>query len=259
MEIAIIAGTGIDDTHEFAPEHVIEVSTPFGSCAVSRKRFAGTELAFIARHGFDHSVPPSLVNYRAQIAALKKVGVNRVIGVCTVGSLTSKLPPGSFAVLTDFIDLTRTRITTFFDQPGGPVVHTDFSQPYCPELTAALTDACQAQGLYFESKGIYLAVEGPRYETPAEIRLYASWGAHVVGMTNVPEVVLAREAGLCYGALAFVSNLACGLSQSSLSHEGVKESVRQSASSIISVLRDVIRRIPQHRKCKCSTNNELVL
>ncbi|MGB9619754.1 MAG: MTAP family purine nucleoside phosphorylase, partial [Armatimonadota bacterium] len=199
MRIGVIGGTGVDELPELTRGRVVQVATRFGSAVLVETQFAGAELVFVPRHGPDHSVPPSLVNYRAQTAALKKTGVRRVIGVCAVGSLTSDLPPGSFAVLVDFIDLTKRRVSTFFDEPGQPVAHTDFTQPYCPELSKALVEACGARAVQFEPRAIYAGVEGPRYETPAEVKLYASWGAHVVGMTNVPEVVLAREAGLCYG------------------------------------------------------------
>ena len=259
MRIAVIGGTGIDDLPEFARGQRVDVATRFGSALMLRTHFADTELVFVPRHGPDHAVPPSLVNYRAQVAALKKIGITRVIGLCAVGSLIPDLPPGSLAVLADFIDLTRRRTCTFFDEPGGPIAHTDFTEPYCPEISAALTEACHVRAVLFEPRAVYLGVEGPRYETPAEIKLYASWGAHVVGMTNVPEVVLAREAGLCYGALAIVSNLACGLSPGRLSHEEVRNTVRAAAEQVVPVLRDAIARIPVEPRCTCQANTALVV
>jgi 5'-methylthioadenosine phosphorylase len=182
-----------------------------------------------------------------------------VIGLCAVGSLTPELPTGSFAVLTDFIDLTKRRIDTFFDEPGGPVAHTDFTRPYCPEVSSALAEACRAVGVSFEESAVYVGVEGPRYETPAEIRLYASWGAHVVGMTNVPEVVLVREAGLCYGALAIVTNLTCGPSPTPISHEQVRSAMRVAGKSIRSILGHAIHGIPRACRCACSANTALVV
>jgi len=259
MKLAIIGGTGIDEMDGFRSERVMTVSTRFGDADVVLSRFCDNEIVFLPRHGVDHSVSPSNINYRAQIAALKKLEVNRAIGIAAVGSLTTDLPGGSFAVLGDFIDLTKRREDSFFNAPGEPVVHTDFTKPYCPNISDALNKACKVVNVWHKSRAVYVGVEGPRYESPAEIKLYSSWGAHVIGMTNLPEVLLAREAGICYGAIAVVSNLASGLSPTPLSHDEVRAVVIEAGDKLQKILHHAINEILIERECTCGLNTELVL
>ena len=193
------------------------------------------------------------------MASLSKIGVDAVFGVCAAGSLKAELIPGSFVVLSDFIDLTKRRADTFFDSDSGPVVHTDLSQPYCPHASSSLTQACEVASVDYRAQGVYVGVEGPRYESPAEIRLYASWGADVIGMTNVPEVILAKEAGLCYGAIAIVTNLASGIGDATLSHDDVRAEMAESMSRLQDVLVTAIDRFPQIRQCTCRANTGLVI
>ncbi|MCE5323822.1 MTAP family purine nucleoside phosphorylase [bacterium] len=256
MDIAVIGGTGIDEIMEV--NSMSTLTTRFGQAQIIYGRLNGIDLLFVPRHGSDHSVPPSMIDYRAQIAAIRKLGVTRVIGICAVGSLKKNLPPGSFAILGDFIDLTRKRVDTFFDDPEGPVVHTDFTLPYCPEMSEALSMACGQAGVEFVSGAVYAGVEGPRYESPAEIRLYASWGAHVIGMTNIPEVILAKEAGLCYGAMGVVTNMASGISPTPLSHDEVREAMTSASKKLADVLRIALENIPVERACTCASNKALV-
>lgn len=255
--LAVIGGTGLDEMLALDSGDTMRVTTRFGSVDVIGGRLGGIELVFVPRHGLDHSIPPSLINYRAQIAGLKSLGVRRVVGVAAVGSLEPDLGGGSFAVLRDFIDLTKRRADTFFDEPGAAVVHTDFTEPYCPEVSSALIEACAVEGVRFREDAIYVGVEGPRYETPAEVRLYASWGGHVVGMTNVPEAALAREAGLCYGAVAVVSNLACGLSPTPLTHDNVRAVVTQAGESLVGIIRRALSGITSTPRCLCASNTGL--
>jgi 5'-methylthioadenosine phosphorylase len=255
--IAIIGGTGIDEISDFGA--IVTVTTPYGPAEIVEAQLCGARFLFVPRHGIQHSVPPGLINYRAQIAALKTMKVDRIIGVCAVGSLTHDLPARSLAILGDFIDLTKKRADTYFDEPSGPAIHTDFTEPYCPEVSGALRDACRDEGVHFKTDAVYVGVEGPRYETPAEIKLYASWGGHVIGMTNVPEVILAREAGLCYGALSIVSNLACGLSPTPLSHDDVRSAVASAAQTLANVLRKAMKGLPETRECTCADNIGLIV
>lgn len=257
MRLAVIGGTGIDEMDCFTGGSPANVLTRFGSTDIVEGRMNGQEIVFLPRHGLRHSVPPSRIDYRAQIAALRKLEVDAVIGVCTVGSLKADLHPGSFAVLSDFIDLTKRRVDTFFDSENGPVVHTDLTQPYCPLVSDALRRACADAGATFEADAVYVGVEGPRYETPAEIRLYASWGGHVIGMTNLPEAILAREAGLCYGALAVVTNLASGLSPTRLNHEEVRSAMASSSERLKTILTRALGGISDTRECGCRDNNRL--
>lgn len=257
MNTAIIGGTGIDEMPEFASGSERVVSTRFGDAIVIESERDGGRLVFMPRHGTGHGVPPSLINYRANMAALRKLGVKRVIGVCAVGSLKTTITAGSFVVLGDFIDLTKRRIDTFFDQPGDAVVHTDLSWPYCPEISAALVQACIHEKVLHEPDAVYVGVEGPRYESPGEIRLYGSWGGDVIGMTNLPEVVLAREAGLCYGALGIVTNLGAGLCPAPLSHDDVRAAMISAGISLEKVLSRALRSIPEARGCTCASNTAL--
>jgi 5'-methylthioadenosine phosphorylase len=244
--VAIIGGTGLDEMPGFVSGDTLEVTTRFGSEQVIR--------CSLPRHGVRHSTPPHTINYRAQIAGLKKLGVESVVGVCSVGSLRPDLRPGSLAVLGDLIDFTKRRADTFFEAGEG-VTHTDFSHTYCPEVSAALVEACRQSGLAFKVDAVYVGVEGPRYETPAEVRLFASWGGDVVGMTNVPEAILAREAGLCYGALAVVTNLATGLESGPLSHDDVREAVGESMERLFAVLTLAAPMAGGPRACSCRSQS----
>lgn len=256
--LAVIAGTGVDEQTEFTEAAPMSVSTRFGEAQVVRCEIDRIKFVFLPRHGPTHSLPPHLVNHRANIAALKLLGVERVVGVCSVGSLMTQLQPGSFAILGDFVDLTRRTITTYFDEPGV-VAHTDFSRPYCPEISDALAGACEAEHVGVTREAVYVGVDGPRYETPAEVRLYAAWGGHVVGMTGVPEAILAREAGLCYGALAVVTNFAAGLSPTPLTHEEVRRAMAAAGPDLRRILARALRSIPASRACACASTNGISL
>ena len=259
MLIALIAGTGIDEMPYFRSAESTRVQTRFGEADVIHSSVNGHRVLLLARHGRRHSIPPDKINVKAQIAALKKCGADRVIGVCAVGSLKAGLGPGSFAVTADFIDFTKRGQHTFFDEPGAPVAHTDFANPYCPEIREALSLACADCGLAAEADVVYIGVDGPRYETPAEIRLFESWGAHVVGMTNVAEAVLAREAGLCYARLAIVTNLASAISPTPLSHDEVRLAMMSCSEKLDAVLMRAIERMPSEARCGCRANTALVV
>lgn len=257
MAFAVIGGTGVDELPEVASGRQFSVTTKFGTAEVVELRMGAETILFIPRHGRDHSTPPSRINSRSQIAALKKLGVDSVIGVAAAGSLSPSLGPGAVAVLGDFIDLTRRSERSFFDEPEGPVVHTDFTVPYCPRLSDVLTRACESAGAAFRSDAVYVGVDGPRYETPAEIRLYASWGGHVIGMTNVPEVVLAREAGLCYAAVAVVTNFAAGLSPAPLAHDEVRQAMLHTSDLLRRILNFSLSALPGSVRCTCASNTAL--
>lgn len=259
MKFALIGGTGIDEMAGFTSEKVLNVSTRYGNAEVLECIFCEKDIYFLPRHGLSHSVAPAQINYRAQIAGLKKLGVEQVIGISAVGSLTRDLIPGSFTVLSDFIDLTRHRKDTFFDDPSGPVVHTDFTHPYCPEISSTLINACIEAGVEYKAHATYVGVDGPRYESPAEIKLYSSWGGDVVGMTNLPEVVLAKEAGLCYGAISIVTNFAAGICPAPLCHDEVRAAVLSTTQSLSSILRNSIANLPVESRCRCRSNSSLIV
>lgn len=229
MALAIIGGTGVYDPDLLSRPREEKVETPYGSVLLLRGEYGDREVVFLNRHGGGHALPPHRVNYRANIWALREAGVRRVIATAAVGSLSLAYAPGHMAFLDQFIDFTKQRPTTFFDDR---VVHTDFSQPYCPNLRATLYGIAKEYGITAHSKGCYVATEGPRFETPAEIRAYRLLGGDVVGMTGVPEVVLARELGLCYGTVALVTNYAAGISAGTLSHDEVLAAMERQSGDL---------------------------
>jgi 5'-methylthioadenosine phosphorylase len=175
--------------------------------------------------------------------ALADSGVSRVLSTAAVGSLRPELRPGDIAVVEDFIDFTKRREFTVFDSPREKVVHVDFSKPYCPELTDALRLGAESAKVSIGAGVTYLCVEGPRYESPAEVRMFARWGGDVVGMTGVPEVVLAGEMNLCYGSLAIVTNYAAGISEHPLSHQEVLQCMAERSQSILHILEKAVSAI----------------
>lgn len=204
----------------------MEVPTPFGPVLLKR---ASQELFFLGRHGKGHRLPPHKINYRANIWALQEVGVEAILATFAVGSLTESLGAGSIVILDDFLDFTTQRPKTFFEDE---VVHTDMTRPYSPRLRKALLAAGEAIELELVDGGCYVCTDGPRYESPAEVRMFASLGGHVVGMTGLPEAVLARELGIEYGAVAMVTNLGAGLGEDPLSHHEVAAQVGQMQAAV---------------------------
>ncbi len=250
LKTAVIGGTGLDDAAQQLQGCVRDVETVYGCVSLMQCAANETSYWFLARHGLQHNTPPHLINYRAQIAGLKAVGVERIIGVCSVGSLDYQLPPGSLVVLTDFIDMTRRHTHTFWN-PQSKVWHSDFTQPYCAHISGILLECCRRMG-FPPTTAVYAGVDGPRYETPAEVRLYASWGAQVVGMTNVPEAILAREAGLCYGALGVVTNFAAGLTSKPQSHDEVKACFASLSEQVLQVVSQAVDQLSSSLQTSCS-------
>jgi 5'-methylthioadenosine phosphorylase len=207
--IGIIGGSGLYDLAGLTDTAWVPVSTPWG--APSDEVFVGTlggvALAFLPRHGRGHRIPPTEVNYRANIAALKSLGVVDVISVSAVGSLREALPPGHFVIVDQFIDRSTQRPASFFGT--GLVAHVSMAHPTCTRLGRHLAAALEAAGVPHVVGGTYVAIEGPQFSTLAESRLYRSWGADVIGMTNLPEARLAREAELCYATVAMVTDFDC--------------------------------------------------
>ncbi len=223
MEFGVIGGTGFYSLSDEQAGDRVDVETRYGRVEVSRARVGEVAVAFLARHGKGHSVPPHRVNYRGNIAALKELGVRNVLASAAVGSMSEEMPPGSLVVLTQFLDFTRGRASTFFDGDEGEVTHVDMTEPYCAHLRAELQAAGEALGERVHPEGVYVCAEGPRFETAAEIEMFRKLGGDVVGMTSVPEVVLAREAGMCYAAVGIVTNWAAGVSKEPVRHEEVSD------------------------------------
>lgn len=248
MLFALIGGTGFYSLSE-RPGERIEVHTSYGVVALDRARVGDTEVAFLPRHGVSHSIPPHRVNYRANIAALKELGVRNILASASVGSMCQTMPPGSLVTLTQFLDFTRARASTFFDGEEHEVVHTDMSEPYCPHLREELGRAAAALGEELQPRGTYVCAEGPRFETPAEIEMFRRLGGELVGMTNVPEVVLAREASICYAAVAVVTNWAAGLSSEPVRHEQVSDFMAEHTARLRALFEAVIQ---SHQEVDCS-------
>lgn len=250
--VGIIGGTGFSEglaelSGGAGMDQVVE--TPHGPVKLRILSLDAGEIVFVPRHGFGHAVPPHRINHLAHVDALVKCGVKHVLSTSAVGSLKASLAPGDLIVLSDFIDLRGGPPTTFFEGEGGAVRHTDFTEPFCGELRSLLLQntagalAATTHPPTVHDHGIYLCLSGPRYETPAEVRLFASWGADVVGMTIAPEAVLAREMGLCYATVAVVTNLAAGLSGQLLSHQEVEAQMAATRPIIIQLLHRTATRL----------------
>ncbi len=207
--VGVLGGSGLYDMEGLKDVREVRIRTPFGSPsdAVILGTLEGVRVAFLSRHGRGHRLNPSEINYRANIYALKSLGVSRVISVSAVGSMKEAIRPGEMVFPDQFIDLTKRRASTFFE--GGMVAHVAFGQPICPSLAQALAASGGQLGAGFHRGGTYLCMEGPQFSTKAESRLYRQWGVDVIGMTNMPEAKLAREAELCYATIALVTDYDC--------------------------------------------------
>ncbi len=208
-KIGVIGGSGLYAIEGLVDIREVEVETPFGmpSDAYILGTLQGQELVFLPRHGRGHRVPPSALNFRANIYGLKALGVEWVISVSAVGSMREEIRPGDLVLPDQFFDRTRTRVSTFFDQ--DVVAHVAFADPVCPVVTQALRQSAEATEATVHAGGTYLCIEGPQFSTRAESQIYRQWGVDVIGMTNLPEARLAREAELCYATLALATDYDC--------------------------------------------------
>jgi 5'-methylthioadenosine phosphorylase len=207
--LAVIGGSGLYDVPGLTDVRQTRVDTPFGppSDVVVEGRLGETRLLFLPRHGRGHRVPPHRIDFRANVCALKKLGATHLVSISAVGSMREDIPPGDFVVVDQFIDLTRRRVSTFFED--GMVGHVGFADPVCAELSSALAGAARRAGARVHEGGTYVCIEGPQFSTRAESRLYRSWGVSVIGMTAMPEAKLAREAELPYALLALSTDYDC--------------------------------------------------
>ena len=207
--VGVIGGSGLYEMEALRSVREIRVRTPFGapSDAIIVGVIEGVRVAFLSRHGRGHRLNPGEINYRANIYALKSLGVSRVISVSAVGSMKESIRPGDVVFPDQFIDLTKRRASTFFE--GGMVAHVAFGQPVCAGLAETLASSSQRLGARFHRGGAYLCIEGPQFSTKGESTLYRQWGVDVIGMTNMPEAKLAREAELCYATMALATDYDC--------------------------------------------------
>jgi 5'-methylthioadenosine phosphorylase len=251
IKFGIIGGTGVYDPQIWQAAREQTVTTKFGSVIVQVGSYNGKEIAFLPRHGANHSVPPHLINYRANILAMQTLGVQKIVATAAVGSLNPAMAPGDFVLVDQFMDFTKQRPLTFHEGGEQGVVHIDLTEPYCSELRAVLKSAARVTGLRVLAGGNYVCTEGPRFETPAEIRMYRLLGGDLVGMTSVPEVVLAREAEICYATVAMVTNFAAGISPTNLTHSEVVETMNQNNDNLRSLVMKTMEIITEERNCPC--------
>jgi 5'-methylthioadenosine phosphorylase len=234
--LAIIGGSGLAQLAGLEVTRRQIVRTPYGepSGPITFGSLAGTEVAFLARHGYGHTLAPHEINYRANLWALKEKGATRIVAVCTVGGIAPEFAAGALAIPGQLIDYTWGRKSTYFEGAGQPVVHVDFTHPYCEATRAMIAEAAQRAGVAVIARGTYAAVQGPRLESAAEIDRLERDGAHLVGMTGMPEAALAREQEIAYAALAVVANPAAGRGASAQA---------VSLEEIANVLREAMERV----------------
>ncbi|MHA2621771.1 MAG: S-methyl-5'-thioinosine phosphorylase [bacterium JZ-2024 1] len=250
MRYGVIGGSGFYKWPALEEVREETIRTPWGEVRLVFGRLAGKEILFIPRHGARHTIPPHLVNYRAHLAALKEAGAERVLATSAVGSMNPRMEPGDFILLSDFIDFTKGRPSTFAGE--NRVLHIDMTCPYCPQLREVAQHAGASLGLSLHSSGVYVCTEGARFETPAEIRAFRCLGGDLVGMTGVPEVVLARELGLCYLSIAVVTNWAAGLSDAVLMPQDVSNVFSSRIEPLRTLMKEIIRICPPERQCGCA-------
>lgn len=245
MTVGIIGGTGIYEIVELGRDLEKKVlETPYGpSPEMSLFKLHDKEVVFMSRHARGHANPPHMVNYRSNIWALKKMGVGRIMATNAVGSLDKSIKPGYLVVPHDFLDFTKMRKNTFYDDR---TVHVDVTEPYCPQLRDILISSGQVIG-----EGVYVCTEGPRFETAAEVQMYRNLGGTVLGMTGLPEAVLARELEMCYTSICTVSNFAASISLDKLTIDEVFDVVGKKREVLIELISNSISKIPDNCSCIC--------
>ena len=251
-QIGVIGGSGLYAIPGLEGAREVRIKTPFGepSDALVMGTLEGRRVAFLARHGRGHKLTPSEINYRANLCALKMVGVERVIAVSAVGSLREDLRPMEFLIPDQFYDRTHGRVSTFFG--GGVVAHVGFERPTCAQLSGVLADACDDAGVKSHRGGIYVCMEGPQFSTSAEAHVHRQLRFDVIGMTNVTEAKLAREAELCYSVVAMITDYDCWHpDHSSVTVAEILSNLTRNADNAQNVIRRALRALPQERSCKC--------
>jgi 5'-methylthioadenosine phosphorylase len=253
-EIGIIGGSGLYDMAELSNRQEVSLTTPFG--APSGHYVLGTlrgrKVAFLPRHGVGHRISPSELNFRANIFGMKKLGVQHILSASAVGSLKEELKPLDIVVPDQFIDRTRGRISTFF--AGGIVVHVGFAHPICPTLAAVALAAGRTVGATVHEGGTYVCMEGPQFSTLAESRLYRSWGADIIGMTNLQEAKLAREAEICYTTIALVTDYDCWHpDHDAVTVDMVIATLLENARTAQQLIAEAVQHVPATRTCSCAT------
>ncbi|MGD1091703.1 MAG: S-methyl-5'-thioadenosine phosphorylase [Bryobacteraceae bacterium] len=252
--IGIIGGSGLYSMPGFEAEEERSIETPWGtpSDAYVVGTLAGKHVAFLSRHGRGHRISPSELNFRANIYGFKALGVERILSLSAVGSLKEEHRPLDFVIPDQFVDRTRGRVSTFFGD--GLVAHISFAHPICPQLAQVAAAACNEVGVPSKSGGTYLCMEGPAFSTFAESNLYRSWGMDVIGMTNLQEAKLAREAEICYVTFAMVTDYDCWHEEhDAVTVESIIANLMQNAQNAAKVVTAAVKYMPATRECKCGS------
>ncbi len=252
--IGIIGGSGLYSMPGFHAEKEVSIATPFGAPSDNYivGELEGHEVAFLARHARGHRLSPSELNFRANIYGMKTLGVDRILSLSAVGSLKEEHRPLDFLIPDQFFDRTRGRISTFFGD--GLVAHVSFADPVCPQMSDTAEAACRATGVTVKRGGTYICMEGPAFSTKAESNLYRSWGMDVIGMTNLQEAKLAREAEICYVTIAMVTDYDCWHEE----HDAVQVTdilrvLQQNAAHACQAVTHAVKNMPAERTCKCGS------
>jgi 5'-methylthioadenosine phosphorylase len=255
VKFGIIGGSGLYSMPGLTDTREVRVKTPFGdpSDAIIVGTLEGKRVAFLARHGRGHVFSPSDINYRANICAMKMLGVERIISVSAVGSLRDDLPPLDFLIPDQFFDRTRGRIATFFG--GGIVAHVGFDKPTCTHLSAHIGEACDRAGVKAHRAGTYVCMEGPQFSTLAESHSYRQLRFDVIGMTNLTEAKLAREAEICYATIAMITDYDCWHPQhDAVTVSEIIENLNRNTSNVQRVLHEAVAQLPEARACQCGAS-----
>jgi 5'-methylthioadenosine phosphorylase len=256
VKIGIIGGSGLYHMEGLTETREVRVKTPFGepSDAIVIGTVESQRVAFLARHGRGHLYSPSDINYRANICAMKMLGVERIVSVSAVGSLRDDLPPMDFLIADQFFDRTHRRLSSFFIGEKGIVAHVGFDKPTCTHLSAHIADVCDEAGVKAHRGGTYVCMEGPQFSTIAESNTYRQLQFDVIGMTNLTEAKLAREAELCYATISMITDYDCWHPQhDAVTVSEIIENLGRNTANVQRVLQGVVRALPGERACKCGS------
>ena len=250
VEIGIFGGTGIYDSGLLENPQEIDIDTPYGkpSDTITVGMFNGRKIAFLPRHGKKHTIPPHMINFKANIWAFKELGITRIIAPSAVGSLKEEFEPGHFALPTQFLDFTKSRDGSFSED--GRVIHISVADPFCPELQSSILQVTENQDMKIHKECTYVCIEGPRFSTKAESKFYRTTGAEIIGMTLVPECQLAKEAQICYASISTVTDYDVWAEKPVTAKE-VMETLSKNVERTKKVLTELIDKIPKTRSCSC--------
>jgi len=250
VEIGIFGGTGIYDSGLLKNPQEIDMDTPYGkpSDKITVGMFNGRKIAFLPRHGKKHTIPPHMINFKANIWAFKELGITRIIAPSAVGSLKEEFEPGHFALPTQFLDFTKSRKGSFSEE--GKVIHISVADPFCPELQSSILQVTEKQDLKIHKDCTYVCIEGPRFSTKAESKFYKTTGADIIGMTLVPECQLAREAQMCYASISTITDYDVWAEKPVTAKEVIK-TLSKNVEQTKKILTELIDKIPETRSCSC--------